>query len=158
MEFRNIQLPIEPEEPDLINLQDYFLERIDVLSQEFAIFKQNAKKVLKLTVETFGQKLDTDPVSLQEELIRNMSIFYTLGQMSADSKTFQQIYEILHYCPKKPKYSELDRKRYTDIKTIQQANLLAQLRNGEEKMEKRITVIQSVLKAEVTRMQKDSIN
>jgi len=86
-----------------------------------------------------------------------MAIHYSLGQAVADAKTYQQMHDILHHCPKKQKYSEADRKLYTGTKTLKQSNLVAQLKNAEDKMEKRITVLQSVLKAETARMQNQGV-
>ena len=155
MQFKNIPLPTDPEAEELTSLQVHYLNCIDVLSKEFAIFRKKAQTVLDTSDELFNERLDTDPVTLQTNLIKTMSIYHSVGQYVADAKTFQQIYDMLHYCAKKPKYSESDRKLYTGTKTLAQSNLLAQLKNSEEKIEKRITIIQSILKAETLRMQKE---
>jgi hypothetical protein len=152
MDFTGLSLPLDPQEEELSSLQTHFLNNYDVLEAEFLTFQTKCINLLELAFEKLTEKIDTDPVTLQEALLTNMSLHYSLGVSTADAKTYQQIYEILHYCPKKQKYSEADRKLYTGTKTLKQSNLVAQLKNAEDKMEKRITVLQSVLKSETARI------
>jgi len=157
MDFYSVPLPTDPQEEELRSLQTHFLGVYDTLTAEFGKFVWKAEKLLEEASEKITDTIDTDPVSLQEALLTNMALYYSLGQAVADAKSYQQIFEVLHFCPKKPKYSEADRKLYTGVKTLKQSHITAQLKNAEDKMEKRITVLQSVLKAETARMTKQEI-
>ena len=75
MQFKNVPLPTDPEAEELTSLQVHYLNCIDVLSKEFAIFREKAKTVLDTSDELFNKRLDTDPVTLQENLIKTMSIY-----------------------------------------------------------------------------------
>lgn len=153
MNFDIITLPTDPQEEELHSLRTHFVNIYTSLADEFNSFRERAKELLTEADKALTDTVDTDPVTLQSTLLNNMALHYSLGQSVVDAKSYQQIYDILHYCPKKQKYSESDRKLYVATKTIKQSNLVSHLRNAEDKMEKRITVLQSVLKAEMIRMQ-----
>jgi len=157
MEFNNIPVPMEPEEQELVDLRSHFQQHADILKEEFSSFYRKSKQILALADSELSKNIDTDPVLIEDALISHMSIYYSVGQCVADAKTYLQIYSILHYSPKKQKYSEADRKLYTNTKSLIPNNLVLKLSNAEEKMEKKITVLQSILKAETSRGQKENI-
>lgn len=158
IKFKNINFSdLYDENSNLDNLQQDFLKEFYVIKSEFSQFFILATEVLKEVTTTISEKIDTDPNLIQNLLLKSVSLYYTVGQFVADAKTFCLIYEIIHYCPKKAKFSEADRKTYVNTRIIIQNNLFMQLKNAEEKIEKRITVLQSILKAEVIRMQKENI-
>jgi len=153
MDFDKIGLPDDPQEEELKSLQVHFVAAYEQLKSEFSSFLARSKELLENATKSLTEAIDTDPVMIQESLLNVTSQHYSIGQAVADGKAYLQMYEMLHYSAKKQKYSESDRRLYTGIKTLVQSNLVAQLKNAEDKMEKRITVLQSIVKAETARMQ-----
>lgn len=157
IDFKSIGVPVAPGYQELHELRDLLAANTESLDKEFREFEKFAYQVINEAKKRLTEKVDTEPVALQDELVECSALSFTVGQASADAKVYQQLYELLHYYPKKPKYSEGDRKLYTQTKAVKQFYLVKQLTNAEERLDKRITIFQSILKAETSRWQKGDV-
>ncbi len=145
------------DQTDIVSLQDLqkkLQDNRELLNSRFVNLKKRADELFVDLDDVFKQHIDTDIISLQNSLIHCSSLSYTLGQTVADAKELQQLFEALCYMPKSDKYSEADRKLLIKTLINDQTLLVQRLASAEEKLDKRITIIQSVLKSENTRLGK----
>jgi len=150
--FRNIKLPIQPTEERLVVLSQFFIEHFDSIQKEYAAFCIEANETLTTVKEYFSKKIEPDPTFLADDLSNLTSVLFYVGENVANSQTFCSIYDIIFFCEKSKAMSESDRKAYTNVKTLHQKNLLAQLKNADDRLGTRISVCQSILKAEMIKL------
>ncbi|MCK9369445.1 hypothetical protein M0R04_05865 [Candidatus Dojkabacteria bacterium] len=151
----SITLPQKTEAEDLVALQEFFVAQIIQLMADFKAFENSAQVALDEAEKVFLEKEDSDPAFLKVELSKCSSHSYRVGALRAEAKMFDTIFEAVFFCPKKVKFSEEDRKKYTRVKTLQTKYILSMLEMAEEKLDKKISSIQSVLKAETARYMKE---
>jgi hypothetical protein len=138
----------------LLELQERVKSNAEEVTTNFFKFEVTAQEILTAVGAVFTKTIDTDIVDLQQNLIKYSALSFTLGQTIADAKAHQQLFEVMHYCPKSDKYSEADRKLLMRTLVTTQSSLVQKLVSAEEKLDKRITIIQSVLKSENIRLMK----
>ncbi len=157
MEFCNIELPkniILPTSDTLETLQAALCENFHNIIKEYTRKSDKAKEHMESAEAFLLAKVDTNPVSIEKSLSKATNLFFLIGKFRVDAISFQTIFEVIHFCPKKHKVSETDRKQHVAIKTLFQTNLCGHLKNIEDKLEKQINALQSILKAETTRLGK----
>jgi hypothetical protein len=153
--FRNIQIPIELNHDKLVDLQQKLQMQASILFKEYDSFEKDTLKLLDTVDELIKRPYTPDPNILKAELTDLTAISASVGQYLADANSFLNIFVTLFYTPKQQNYSEADRKLNTDLRTLIQENLLNKLKNASDRLDKRITVYQSLLKhatAELSRM------
>jgi len=154
--MNNISYPIDPNQTSLSDLREHFLGQKEAVFKSFDDFKLRADKVLEQTKQMLRVQMDNDPSQIEMELGQLTSISYTLGLFVSKAKNMISIYEIMNYYPKTKELSEADRKQLVETKIMPQRSLLNMLVNAEEKIDKRISVLQSILKMETERWKKGS--
>lgn len=154
----NAELKIPTEYDDINEVKHFLAQKQDLLEQDFNDFYEYCNGILISSEEMIKTTLNTDVILLGHDLQNCLTYSYTVGQCVADANTYNTIFEVFHYVPKTTKFSETDRKTLIEIKTIDQKNLLAKLKRMEEKLDKKITIGQSILKAETQRIMKEDIN
>lgn len=137
---------------DVTAVREVLLKQKDQLQKEFEEFQKQAEQLLQVVDKKIKIKIDTDLGMLPDLASEYSTISYTVGQYLADSKVHLQIFQHLFYLEKSQGLSEADRKLYTQTMTIQQNKLVSYLSNAADKLDKRITIIQSVMKAETARL------
>lgn len=152
--FTKINLPINPNYESLEELQGQIQGQYDQLKRDFSKFKEVVEPLLVEVRGLFLTKTDSDPVSLTDDLETYIQYSFTLGQYIIWADEFLKLFEMLYFCPKAQKVSETDRKQYTSLKSLEQNSTLALLQKYEEKVDKKITVLQSRLKAETEKGRK----
>jgi len=143
-------------EINIKGLQDYYSPHLDALQTEFLEFKQLSTDTLNQAKQLLKHKSDMELTQLEIELAELTSILFSIGECRTNAEAYQTIFEIVNYQPKPPQKeaSESDRKLSLNVRTINQNNLFRHLKNMEDKLEKRISVFQSILKAETARLEK----
>ena len=152
--LKNIKQPATITSLD--ELQKFYIAQIQIVDKAFEQTKLFATKTINKIAEFMSVQLPIEPVLLQEKLDVYSSYSYTIGQIVADMKSLIQIYEIIYYTPKSKEYSESDRKMIVSGKMIYQEHLLQSVINAENKLDKRITICQSILKSEMTKFIKEN--
>jgi len=156
--FNSILLPSGSEHTSLEAVKEFLETQSGNLLTDFLEFEDIAQQYLETADTTLSTQITREPVALQEHLSNLVALSYSLGQVVADGDTYVVLFSALAFQPKRQKVSETDRKLLTEVHTIKQANLLAKMKNAEEKIDKQITVCQSFLKAETAKMMKDGGN
>lgn len=146
--FTSISIPINPNYEQLEELQEQIQAQYPQLKKDFNKFKELVNPLLVNIEDNFKSDLDSDPVSLDEELRTLIQYSFTAGQYLVWAAGFLQLFEMLYFYPKQQKLSEGDRKQYVSLKTLEQNSILQLLQKYEEKVDKKITTIQSRLKRE----------
>lgn len=157
MQFCNIELPKNvtlPTNDNLETLQAALCENFHNIIKEYTKKSDKAKEHMESAEAVLIAELDTNPVTIVKALSRATNLFFLIGKFRVDAISFQTIFEVIHFCPKKHKVSETDRKQHVAIKTLFQTNLCGHLKNVEDKLEKLINALQSILKAETARLGK----
>jgi len=152
--FTKIDLPSNINYESLEDIQGKIIEQYDTLNKDYARFKMNAAPILSDVRRLFSEKSDPDPVSIKDDLESYIQYSFTLGQYIIWAEQFLRLYELLYFCPKRQKVSENDRKQYTQIKCLEQSSLLVTLQTYEAKVDKKITILQSRMKAEIEKARK----
>jgi len=155
--FKDISISIRPSSDDIIKLQSYLIENFDAIQKEFLAFLDSIKPIIKEAEELVKKAFDNDPVQLEEDMDKRASLSYTVGKFFVDACTYLNVYEIIHYQPKSDKISEADRKRTLRYKTSVQNSVFSNLKNLCEKLDKKVSVGQSILKFETQRFLKENI-
>lgn len=140
---------------DLNSLQATLLSYVADINAEFYNFVTRTEELLDKVESIVIKKFNPDPVELEEILDECISFFYTVGQYVANANSFITLYNVIHYQPKQQKLSESDRKIQLDMKTVTQRHVLEMLRQAEDKLDKKISVGQSILKYETARLIKE---
>lgn len=122
------------------------------IEAEFSSFEAKASGLLTNCNQLINTEINTDISILEKKLIDALSLSFTLGQAVADASTYLVTYQILYYQPKQPKFSESDRKQIIEFKSAAQYELFRKLKSAEETITKFVTVCQSLLKAESTKL------
>ena len=147
--FKSITVPTAAEVEEFSTIQDSFFAQKEAIDREFDTFVANAKKLIKEVEKMLQTPYENNPAQLEEDMQQYISYGVTVGQFIADAISFLTIYQALHFCPKSEKHkSESDRKQYVEVKTILQRNLCDYLKVLDDKLDKKISVGQSILKFE----------
>lgn len=153
--FYDIELPKTPQSGSITEVQEVLKEKEEQIFERFVKFKADNEKAINKAVSYLTKQLDSDPVVLSEDLIEMLSCSYSVGQIVADTKAFMTLFNTIHHCPKQTKLTDIDRKRYTEIQTFEVSNFLDKLENIEEKLDKKMIAMQSILKFETARLLKE---
>ncbi len=153
MQWKNIEIPVNTEE--LLTAQVFFISIKDQIDKEFDVFFKDAQTQAVAAENIIKTPFDKDPAALSDDLDNCIQHSYAIGQLVADAQSFLQVYEILHYTPKSKEYADPDRKKFTEIKILKQRNLLSKLKVIEEKIDKKVSVGQSIFRYETARYVKE---
>jgi 5'-deoxynucleotidase YfbR-like HD superfamily hydrolase len=153
MEVNEIQVPVAAEFENLRDLREFFVNQFDDIHTKFKVFSKQIQEVSNEVATLFSESIDSDPAELKEKLSEYSAMSYTVGNLLSRANSFLTIYETIYFCPKISSMSETDRKNYTRIKTIFQTEMVSNLKNAADKINKRITILQSILKHETVLIQ-----
>jgi len=146
-----IKLPLAVDE-NIFSIQKMLKDQQDEIEVNFKEFLAAAEPLLKTVAEKIKIPIDNDLGLLPELMSEYSTISYTVGQYLSDAKTHLQIFQALHHTKKSQGLSEADRKLYTQTMTIRQTQIVSYLANAAEKLDKRVTIIQSIMKAETAKL------
>lgn len=125
------------------------------IEKKFDFFAKKTTEILQDVRKTVHKTLDTDLVQLEEDLDIMVRHFSIVGELIVEAQSFLTAYEIINFCPKTKDVTEADRKKFTDSRNIRKINLLKQLENMENSLNKKISIGQSILRTETARFQKE---
>ena len=134
------------EQEDLETLRAQLISRSEEIFKNFEIFQSRAFVVLKDAKAAMLVSNSTDPNIIKQDLSNLTAISASVGEVFADANSYNTLYKVLYFCEKLKKFSEADRKLYTEIKTMSQNNLLEHIKIMSDRIDKKITVYQSILK------------
>ena len=140
---------------DIGTVQEQLVGKYEEIEKQFLGFKKKSEEAISEATKYLTKKVDSDPVVLSEDLMEILASSYTIGQIVADSKSFLVLFNTIHHCPKQSNLTDIDRKRFTEVKTIDINNFLNRVQSIEEKIDKKLTAIQSILKFETARILKE---
>lgn len=144
--FRSIEIPVGMDRDRLLDLQQKMQLQASTIFREFDVFQVDSIKLLDMANSFIQRPYTTDPQTIKCELADLTSISASIGQSLADANSFLTIFVVIFYTQKQPSYSEADRKLQTELRTLIQENLVNKLKDILERLDKRITVFQSILK------------
>lgn len=141
---------------DEINrLQGSLLKKKLDIDASFLAFKSKAEKAMNKVDSIVSTNFNHDPSMLEESLEETVAISHTIGQYLVRAEYFLTLYELMHFLPKSKDASENDRKLFTSVKVAPQTILTNQLKQIDKKLEKKITIGQSILKYETNRLMRE---
>jgi len=142
----NFTVPTAVQRQNMDEVRDELIDQAEIIEAEFVEFLAKVDILVDMVRTEMQQTMELDPVLLQKTLVKLTAIAFSVGQGLADAEQFKDIYEMIHWTPKRQAYSEADRKLYTQTKSIRQRYAVDRLSSAEERLEKRVTVCQSLLK------------
>ena len=99
-------------------------------------------------------QIESDGDVLCDHLNNLITVSYSLETEIMYCSMFLTLYEAMHIMPKTRESSDLDRKKWIDIKTLEQRATLNYLKAMSDIVNKKIVVAQSFLKHETTKLLK----
>lgn len=157
MKFKEIEL--EENINTLVDIEEIkvkLIEQKEKIKEQFTIFINQIQPTIKQAENIILTAIDSDPSTLEETMSICLSVSYTTNQYLNDTNTFLSIYDILNYQPKQKNLSELDRKKLINIKNVFVISTYNKLKIINDRLDKKISILQSVLKAEMLLLEKQT--
>lgn len=136
---------------DLLELKDKAQKHYDGLKTQFQKIYATSQPIIDNAKKHISKPYGQNPEALSEDLMTAASLASTLDSFISTVQSMLDVYSILYYTPKSKENTEADRKLFFESRTILIRTFLNQLKALEDKLSKKISIGQSILRYETNR-------